>query len=88
MESMAVVLRKEIRKQFENPFSKEDAIRHMDRAVEGSSAYAQDILDRIKDGKLEGSKWHAKRLAACVRAIDHMWRFSRPILAKEGKEDE
>jgi hypothetical protein len=63
----------------------------MDRAVEGSSAYAQDILKRIQDGKLEGSKgkWHAKRLAAYIMTVDNMWRrFSRPILAKEGKEDE
>jgi len=88
-ENMEEVFNKELRFHLENPFRKEDAIYHMDLAVEGCSGYAQDIIDRIKADKLEGSKgkWHAKRLATFVLSIDNMWRrYCRPILAKEGKE--
>ena len=62
-ENMEEVLNKELRFHLENPFRKEDAIYHMDLAVEGCSGYAQDIIDRIKAGKLEGSKgkWHARK---------------------------
>ena len=89
MTDMEKVLAQQTKLLSENLFSKEDAIDYMDRAVEGCTAYAHDILMRAKAGKLEGSKgkWHAKSLATCVLTIDNMWRrYSRPVLAKEGNE--
>lgn len=92
MKDMEEVLAQQTKLLSENLFSsKEDAIYSMDRAVEGCTAYAHDILMKAKAGKLEGSKanWHAKSLATCMLSIDNMWRrYSRPTLAKEGKEND
>ena len=88
MTDMEKVLAQQTKLCSENLFSKEDAIYYMDRAVEGCTKYAHDILMRAKAGKLKGSKgkWHAKSLATCVLSIENMWRLHRSILAQEGKE--